>query len=260
MAGRIVGRFRADVRSEHPRAHHGRPRAGIHAATRASRAGGNEGAGLSAYDSRRSLAGHLMPTSVSDVGAPPQGLRRRQPARGGVRRQRRAGLEHEPDHGCRGRGGGERRDRADSGVAGLLAGALSMAAGEYVSMRSQREMFEYQIGLERDELHEVSGRGSRGTGADLPGARDAARRGTARERELVKNEANALRCTRTRGARPEPRRSRLAVGRGDLVVPRVRRGRGRAARTVRVRPAARARGRRRRGGRGVRRCSAWARC
>jgi VIT1/CCC1 family predicted Fe2+/Mn2+ transporter len=37
-------------------------------------------------------------------------------------------------------------------VAGLLAGAFSMAAGEYVSMRSQREMFEYQIGLERDEL------------------------------------------------------------------------------------------------------------
>jgi VIT1/CCC1 family predicted Fe2+/Mn2+ transporter len=39
-----------------------------------------------------------------------------------------------------------------TGVAGLLAGAFSMAAGEYVSMRTQREMFEYQIGLERDEL------------------------------------------------------------------------------------------------------------
>lgn len=39
-----------------------------------------------------------------------------------------------------------------TGIAGLLAGAFSMAAGEYVSMRSQREMFEYQIGLERDEL------------------------------------------------------------------------------------------------------------
>jgi VIT1/CCC1 family predicted Fe2+/Mn2+ transporter len=39
-----------------------------------------------------------------------------------------------------------------SGVAGLLAGAFSMAAGEYVSVRSQREMFEHQIGLERDEL------------------------------------------------------------------------------------------------------------
>src|SRR5262249_35445991 len=39
-----------------------------------------------------------------------------------------------------------------SGVAGLVAGAFSMAAGEYVSMRSQREMYEYQIGLEREEL------------------------------------------------------------------------------------------------------------
>ena len=39
-----------------------------------------------------------------------------------------------------------------SGVAGLAAGAFAMAAGEYVSVRSQRELFEYQIGLERDEL------------------------------------------------------------------------------------------------------------
>ena len=41
-----------------------------------------------------------------------------------------------------------------SGVAGLLAGAFSMASGEYVSVRSQREMYEYQIALERDELAE----------------------------------------------------------------------------------------------------------
>src|SRR5262249_19623977 len=39
-----------------------------------------------------------------------------------------------------------------SGAAGLLAGAFSMAAGEYVSVRSQREMFEKQISAERDEL------------------------------------------------------------------------------------------------------------
>jgi VIT1/CCC1 family predicted Fe2+/Mn2+ transporter len=39
-----------------------------------------------------------------------------------------------------------------TGVAGLLAGAFSMAAGEYVSMRSQREMFEHQIAQEKDEL------------------------------------------------------------------------------------------------------------
>jgi VIT1/CCC1 family predicted Fe2+/Mn2+ transporter len=41
-----------------------------------------------------------------------------------------------------------------SGLAGLLAGAFSMAAGEWVSVRSQREMYEHQIGLERDELEE----------------------------------------------------------------------------------------------------------
>lgn len=39
-----------------------------------------------------------------------------------------------------------------SGISGLLAGSFSMAAGEFVSMRSQREMFEYQIGLEKKEL------------------------------------------------------------------------------------------------------------
>ncbi|HYR01281.1 MAG TPA: VIT1/CCC1 transporter family protein [Casimicrobiaceae bacterium] len=41
-----------------------------------------------------------------------------------------------------------------TGVAGMAAGAFAMAAGEYVSVRSQRELFEYQIGLERDELDE----------------------------------------------------------------------------------------------------------
>ncbi len=39
-----------------------------------------------------------------------------------------------------------------TGVAGLLAGAFSMAAGEYVSMRSQRELYEYQIAQEKAEL------------------------------------------------------------------------------------------------------------
>jgi VIT1/CCC1 family predicted Fe2+/Mn2+ transporter len=39
-----------------------------------------------------------------------------------------------------------------SGVAGMAAGAFAMAAGEYVSVKSQRELYEYQIALERDEL------------------------------------------------------------------------------------------------------------
>lgn len=41
-----------------------------------------------------------------------------------------------------------------AGVAGLLAGAFSMAAGEYVSMRSQRDVYEHQIGMEKIELEE----------------------------------------------------------------------------------------------------------
>lgn len=39
-----------------------------------------------------------------------------------------------------------------AGVAGLLAGAFSMAAGEYISMQSQREVFDRQIALERAEM------------------------------------------------------------------------------------------------------------
>lgn len=39
-----------------------------------------------------------------------------------------------------------------AGVAGLLAGAFSMGAGEFVSVTSQRELFERQIELEREEL------------------------------------------------------------------------------------------------------------
>jgi VIT1/CCC1 family predicted Fe2+/Mn2+ transporter len=39
-----------------------------------------------------------------------------------------------------------------AGIAGLLAGASSMAAGEYVSVQSQRELYEQQIAVERQEL------------------------------------------------------------------------------------------------------------
>jgi VIT1/CCC1 family predicted Fe2+/Mn2+ transporter len=41
-----------------------------------------------------------------------------------------------------------------AGVAGLLAGSFSMAAGEYVSMSSQREMYQREIALEDIELTE----------------------------------------------------------------------------------------------------------
>ncbi|HLF08117.1 MAG TPA: VIT1/CCC1 family protein [Dehalococcoidia bacterium] len=41
-----------------------------------------------------------------------------------------------------------------AGIAGLLAGAFSMATGEYVSMRVQREMLERELDVERAELEE----------------------------------------------------------------------------------------------------------
>ena len=41
-----------------------------------------------------------------------------------------------------------------AGVAGLLAGGFSMAAGEYISVRTQRELLENQIALEKKELEE----------------------------------------------------------------------------------------------------------
>lgn len=39
-----------------------------------------------------------------------------------------------------------------AGVAGLLAGAFSMAVGEYISVRSQREILDYQVSLQRAQL------------------------------------------------------------------------------------------------------------
>ena len=104
--------------------------------------------GLSAYDVQSS-AGHLPPVSVNDV--------ERQHARGGG--NLRAAVFGVNDglvsNTCLIMGvaaAGGNGHVLITGIAGLLAGAFSMAAGEYVSMRSQREMFEHQIALERDEL------------------------------------------------------------------------------------------------------------
>lgn len=107
--------------------------------------------GLSVYSSHR-IGFHPVPQTVEEVGASHQG--------GGTSGGLRAAVFGVNDGlvsiACLVMGvagaSSEQGVILLTGVAGLLAGALSMAAGEYVSMRSQREMFEYQIGLERDEL------------------------------------------------------------------------------------------------------------
>ena len=109
--------------------------------------------GLSVYSAPVSIAGHAMPTSLSDVGAR---------HRGGLGSNLRASVFGVSDGlvsnaslvlGVAGAGTGSGYVLL-TGAAGMLAGALSMAAGEYVSVRSQREMYEYQIALEREEVAE----------------------------------------------------------------------------------------------------------
>ena len=108
--------------------------------------------GLSIY-SAPPVGGHTMPTTLSEVG-----MRHR----GGLGGNLRAivfgiddGLVSSASLVLGVAGAGTSRPFVlMAGVAGLLAGALSMAAGEYVSVRSQREMYEYQIALEREEIAE----------------------------------------------------------------------------------------------------------
>ncbi|HEY8084025.1 MAG TPA: VIT1/CCC1 transporter family protein [Methylophilaceae bacterium] len=107
--------------------------------------------GLSVYSGRRPRE-HLMPTSIEQVGASHKHISNS----GGLR----AAIFGVNDGLVSitllvlGVAGASREYGIIllTGVAGLLAGAVSMGAGEYISMRSQREMFEYQISLERDEL------------------------------------------------------------------------------------------------------------
>jgi vacuolar iron transporter family protein len=43
-----------------------------------------------------------------------------------------------------------------AGIAGLLAGAFSMAVGEFISVQSQRELLEYQVAFQRKQLREAA--------------------------------------------------------------------------------------------------------
>ena len=110
--------------------------------------------GLSVYGAAPAIDGHLMPVTVQDVG------QRHRSVTGG--NNLRAAVFGVNDGlvsnvslilGVAG-AGASGHVILTSGLAGLLAGSLSMASGEYVSVRSQREMYEYQIGLEKDELEE----------------------------------------------------------------------------------------------------------
>jgi VIT1/CCC1 family predicted Fe2+/Mn2+ transporter len=109
--------------------------------------------GLSIYSAPPVSSGHPMPTTLAEVGA------RHRSAVGGNLRASVFGVNDglvsnaSLVMGVIGAGAGSETVLM-TGAAGLLAGALSMASGEYVSVRSQREMYEYQIALEREEVAE----------------------------------------------------------------------------------------------------------
>ncbi len=110
--------------------------------------------GLSVYSGGHLHAGHPMPTSVEEVGYRHSSL-----GGGGNLRAAVFGVNDGLVSNASlvlGVAGATQDGHIVlmSGVAGLVAGAASMAAGEYVSVRSQRELYEYQIQLEREELEQ----------------------------------------------------------------------------------------------------------
>ena len=57
--------------------------------------------------------------------------------------------------GVAGRGARSGRSILIAGLAGLMAGAGSMALGEWISVQSSRELYHHQIGIEQRELEEI---------------------------------------------------------------------------------------------------------
>ena len=107
--------------------------------------------GLAVYKGKLEPTGHAMPVSVEEIG------RRHGRAGGGNLRAAVFGVNDGLVSNASlimGVAGASSDPKVVllSGSAGLLAGAFSMAAGEWISVRSQRELFEHQIGQERDEL------------------------------------------------------------------------------------------------------------
>jgi vacuolar iron transporter family protein len=107
--------------------------------------------GVSVYRGKVEAEAHPWPTSVDDVG------RRHKTFGGGMLRAGVFGVNDGlVSNTCLVMGvagaAAEPNVILITGIAGLLAGAFSMAAGEFISMLSQKEMFEHQIAQEKDEL------------------------------------------------------------------------------------------------------------
>ena len=128
-----------------------------------------------------------------------------------------------------------------SGVAGLAAGAFAMAAGEYVSVRSQRELFEYQIALERDELKQYPEAEAQELALIYAAKGLPQKEATKLAKQIVADPEHALDTLAREELGLDPAELGSPAGAAASLVPRVRRRRGASARPVPVHCRARAR-------------------
>ena len=119
-----------------------------------------------------------------------------------------------------------------AGVAGLVAGAFSMASGEWISIRSQRELYQNELRIEREELRAFpeEERDELELIYQAKGIAPEAARSLVDS--IMRRSDVALDTLGARRARSRSHEARLAMDRRDLVVPRVRVGRRRPAHPV----------------------------
>ena len=117
-----------------------------------------------------------------------------------------------------------------TGLAGLLAGAGSMAMGEWVSVTSARELAGHQLEIEARHVDQIPDRGARGARADLrgqgpwapsrPASSRRARSPTARRRSTRWRAKSSASIPRISAVRPPwPRRRRSCCSRSARVCP-----------------------------------------
>ena len=134
----------------------------------------------------------------------------------GARCQRRRGVDGVPDR--RAWPAPARRYTAvrTAGIAGLAAGALSMAVGEYVSVAVQRDIEQADLRIERQALAGAPGRRAAGAGADLGGARPRAGAGDGGGAAAHRRRRARRPTPATSSASPTDTAARPRAGRGHV--------------------------------------------
>ena len=109
-----------------------------------------------------------------------------------------------------------------AGVAGLVAGAFSMASGEWISIRSQRELYENELRIEREELRAFPEEEREELELIYRAKGIAPEAARALVDNIMRRSDVALDTLAREELGLDPNQARFTVGRRALVVPRVR--------------------------------------